>query len=234
MSNVKIKVFKTLNNESINDSIFVKINLPEECPYCELAQSPKYLNCSGIEDNNRSFSIILECNKCKQHFLQLYELNNLTSHRAGISTHNADKIQPEYSYENVDLSSEIISCSPQFIKLHSQLKMAEKQNLEDLLKLGYRKAIEQLVWDYLINFEDKSATSLQKKSFPARIKLLNLQDSDWLSDLISWVGNDGAHPYQRHEDLSNEDMKTLSNMLINNIQNLIQEHNYKNYHSKNK
>ncbi|MCJ0918688.1 hypothetical protein [Mammaliicoccus sciuri] len=234
MSDLTIKVFETLNNISINDSILININLPEKCPYCELTQSPKYINTSGIERSNRKFSIILECNKCKQHFIQSYEMNNTTSHRLGRVVSIADRINPVYEYDNDDLSSEIISCSSDFIKIHSQLKKAEKHNLEDLLKLGYRKAIEQLVWDYLINFEGKNANSLQKKSFPDRIKLLNLPESDWLSDLISWVGNDGAHPYQRHEDLSNEDMKILSNMLISNIQTLIQQHNYRNYHSKNK
>ena len=53
-----------------------------------------------------------------------------------------------------------------FITIFSQLNIAEKHNLNDLLKLGYRKAIEQLVWDYLIKFENKTENSLQKKTFP--------------------------------------------------------------------
>ena len=52
-----------------------------------------------------------------------------------------------------------------FITIFSQLNIAEKHNLNDLLKLGYRKAIEQLVWDYLIKFENKTENSLQKKLF---------------------------------------------------------------------
>ena len=212
----------------------VEIPLPECCPFCDQVQTPIVLNNSGLEDGSYSFSVILECNTCNQHFLQSYKFNNSSSTRMGVIIKNADMLDPIYEIDTDELPTEIISCSEEFAHIHKQLKMAEKQNLSELLKLGYRKATEQLVWDYLIKFKGKTESELQKISFPNRIKLLNLPESDWLSDLISWVGNDGAHPYQRHEALTNNDMKTLSNILISNIGTLIQQHNYRSYHSENK
>lgn len=212
----------------------VEIPLPECCPFCNQVQTPIILSNSGLEYGSYNFSVILECNTCNQHFLQSYKLNNSSFTKMGATITGTDRLDPTYEFDIDDLPTEINSCSKDFINIHKQLKIAEKHNLSELLKLGYRKAVEQLVWDYLINFEDKNEKSLQKKTFSERIKLLNLPESNWLSDLISWVGNDGAHPYQRHENLNNEDMKILSNMLISNIQTLIQQHNYKTYHSDNK
>lgn len=234
MSKLTIDVQKTLNNRPTNQTTLINIDLPEQCPYCDQLQTPKFLSSSGIEENSFEFSIILECNNCSQHFLQSYKFNNSSSFTMGRTTYKADKLPPKYQYDNESLTSEIISCSKDFANIHKQLKMAEKHNLYELLKLGYRKAAEQLVWDYLIKYEEKNEKSLQKKQFPERIRLLNLPESNWLSDLLSWVGNDGAHPYQRHKSLNNEDMKVLLNILISNIQTLIQQHNYKSYHSENK
>lgn len=236
MSNLIIKLPLTINRSStdIYNNQNVEIPLPECCPLCNQVQTPIFLSSSGLEDGLYSFSVILECNTCDQHFLQSYKLNNSSSTRMGATVRYADTMNPTYEYDIDDLPTEIISCSSNFIKIHRQLKIAEKHNLNDLLKLGYRKAIEQLVWDYLIKFEDKNEKSLQRKSLSERIRLLNLPESDWLSDLISWVGNDGAHPYQRHLELNDGDMKILSNMLISNIQTLILQHNYKTYHSENK
>ncbi|MGS0654912.1 hypothetical protein ACU40M_10560 [Staphylococcus arlettae] len=218
----------------IYNSQNVEISLPKCCPFCDQVQTPIVINNSGLEEGSYNFSVILECNNCNQHFLQSYIFNNHSSTRMGVTLKNADILDPIYEVDTDDLPTEIISCSEEFANIHKQLKMAEKQNLSELLKLGYRKAIEQLVWDYLIKFEGKTENNLQKKSFPDRIKLLNLPEGDWLSDLIAWIGNDGAHPYQRHENLTNQDMKKLSNILISNIQTLIQQHNYKAYHSDNK
>ncbi|WP_436939451.1 hypothetical protein [Staphylococcus xylosus] len=234
MSKLTIEIPKTLNNRSLSQSVLINIILPEQCPYCDQIQSPKYISSSGIEENSNRFSIILECNKCSQYFLQSYGLSNSSSFTMGRTTYNGNRLNPSYQYDNETLSTEITSCSENFANIHKQLQMAEKHNLSELLKLGYRKAIEQLVWDYLIKYEDKTENNLQRKSFPDRIKLLKLPESEWLSDLIAWIGNDGAHPYVRHEKLTAEDMKILSNMLIDNIHLLIQQHKYKNYHSVNK
>ncbi|WIL68777.1 hypothetical protein [Staphylococcus cohnii] len=236
MSELTINLPLTINRspKDIYQNQNVKIPLPERCPLCDQVQSPIFLNSSGLEEGLYSFSVILECNNCKQHFLQSYKLNGSSSSRMGVTIKNADKITFEYQLNEDEFSDEIASCSSEFINIYKQIKIAEKHNLSELLKLGYRKATEQLVWDYLIKFEGKAENNLQKKSFPDRIKLLKLPESDWLSDLIAWVGNDGAHPYQRHENLTNQDMKKLSNILISNVQTLIQQHNYKSYHSDNK
>ena len=148
--------------------------------------------------------------------------------------YNSEPVDISYNSSDERYSQNLKEHSPEFIKIISQLNIAEKHNLNYLLKLGYRKAIEQLVWDYLIEFENKTENSLQKKTFPERIKLLNFPQAQWLSDLIAWIGNDGAHPYQRHENLTIEDMKRLSDIVIKNIESLITQHKYESYHSQHK
>jgi len=221
----------TVNNQVTTQGIKIDIKLPKSCPYCEQVQTPFVKSSSGLEQNDSLFSVIFICNECKQHFLIQYKKQATNLYN---SIHNSHPVYISYKSSDEQFSQDLKECSPDFTTIFSQLNIAEKHNLNDLLKLGYRKAIEQLVWDYLIKFENKSENSLQKKTFSARIQLLNLPQTPWLSDLIAWIGNDGAHPYQRHEDLTIEDMKRLSNIVIKNIETLIMQHKYESYHSQHK
>ncbi|BFL78695.1 hypothetical protein PXW92_03670 [Staphylococcus hominis] len=231
MSKYTLSLPITVNNQVTTQGIKIDIKLPKSCPYCEQVQTPFVKSSSGLEQNDSLFSVIFICNECKQHFLIQYKKQATNLYN---SIHNSHPVYISYKSSDEQFSQDLKECSPDFTTIFSQLNIAEKHNLNDLLKLGYRKAIEQLVWDYLIKFENKSENSLQKKTFSARIQLLNLPQTPWLSDLIAWIGNDGAHPYQRHEDLTIEDMKRLSNIVIKNIETLIMQHKYESYHSQHK
>ncbi|HAR6696907.1 TPA: hypothetical protein O5S09_001707 [Staphylococcus aureus] len=230
MSNYKLSVPITINNQSSKQYIDIKIALPKSCPYCDQVQTPIVKSSSGLEQNESVFSVIFICNECNQHFLKQYKKNV----RFSGEEQTAYPVYFKYEKTTEYFSETLKECSPEFIKIYSQLIIAEKHNLNDLLKLGYRKAIEQLVWDYLIKFGNKTENSLQKKSFSDRINLLDLPQRQWLSDLIAWIGNDGAHPYQRHETLTIEDMKRLSSIVITNIETLIEQHKYESYHTEHK
>lgn len=231
MSTYTLSLPITVNNQSTNREIKINIDLPKSCPYCEQIQTPFLKSSSGLEQNDSLFSVIFICNECKQHFLIQYKKQATNLYN---SIHNSHPVYISYKSSDEQFSQDLKECSPEFIKIFLQLNIAEKHNLNDLLKLGYRKAIEQLVWDYLIKFENKNENSLQKKTFPERIKLLNFPQAQWLSDLIAWIGNDGAHPYQRHENLTIEDMKRLSDIVIKNIESLIIQHKYESYHLNHK
>ncbi|MBF2307762.1 DUF4145 domain-containing protein [Staphylococcus hominis] len=231
MSTYTLSLPITVNNQSTNREIKIDIDLPKSCPYCEQVQTPFLKSSSGLEQNNRIFSVIFICNKCNQHFLMQYSKQQ-TNFR--VDNYKSYPVDIYYKSADETFSQDLKECSPDFITIFSQLNIAEKHNLNDLLKLGYRKAIEQLVWDYLIKFENKTENSLQKKTFPERIKLLNFPQAQWLSDLIAWIGNDGAHPYQRHENLTIKDMKRLSDIVIKNIESLIIQHKYESYHLNHK
>lgn len=231
MSKYTLSLPITVNNQVTTEGIKIDIKLPKSCPYCEQVQTPFVKSSSGLEKNNDLFSVIFICNECKQHFLMQYKKQDRNPFNL---IYNSEPVDISYKSSDERYSQNLKEHSPEFIKIISQLNIAEKHNLNYLLKLGYRKAIEQLVWDYLIEFENKTENSLQKKTFPERIKLLNFPQAQWLSDLIAWIGNDGAHPYQRHENLNIEDMKRLSDIVIKNIESLITQHKYESYHSQHK
>lgn len=86
--------------------------------------------------------------------------------------YNSEPVDISYKSSDERYSQNLKEHSPEFIKIISQLNIAEKHNLNYLLKLGYRKAIEQLVWDYLIEFENKTENSLQKKTFQKELNCL--------------------------------------------------------------
>lgn len=74
-----------------------------------------------------------------------------------------------------------------------------------------------MLWDYLLVYGDKTEEDLRVLTFSGRIELLNIRDSKWLGKLIAWVGNDRAHPFQRHMEMSTNDMKVLHDILITEI-----------------
>lgn len=122
--------------------------------------------------------------------------------------------------EERTFSSLIKRMSSRFIKIYNQALIAEKNNLNEICGLGYRKAFEILLKDYLIK---KNSTSEHEKIkiMPVSQCINSYVTSDeikLLSHRVFWLGNDHAHYIKKWKGKSLKDLKKLIDLAINWIE----------------
>ena len=109
----------------------------------------------------------------------------------------------------VNLPENIEKISPDFVKIYTQSAIAEKELLDQIAGVGYRKAAEFLIKDYAIS--KKPADEEKIKSI-----MLGQVISTYLNDFpkiqalaksVAWIGNDETHYVRRHDSKDIDDLK---------------------------
>ena len=186
----------------------VKFEYPEYCSHCGKSISPEKIHISDSEDSYSSgdarFVVTFRCSRsaCKKYFAVEYIFTS-TSELCSIA---------EYSYRppiKVKLPENIEKVSPVFVEIYSQATVAESEALNQIAGVGYRKAAEFLIKDYVIS---------KNPSDEEHIKSIMLGQviAEYLSDFpkiqalaksVSWIGNDETHYVRRHNDKDIQDLK---------------------------
>ncbi|MFC6117314.1 DUF4145 domain-containing protein [Macrococcoides bohemicum] len=201
---------ETLSIDFFNSSETVDVDFSVEntCPYCCEKGKQVYLSRTNVNHPNTNkldyLSLVFQCPACKQHHLKTYEV--FTSF---FGTVESKRIIASQSFKNLfTYPSDIDSISKQFSTIVSQASIAEQMDLNEIAGIGYRKAIEFLVKDYLINHKSLNEDIISKKLLGRCIE----QDIDEprlksLAKAATWIGNDETHYIRKHETRDIEDMK---------------------------
>lgn len=100
--------------------------------------------------------------------------------------------------------------STEFVEIFSQVQEAEALGLDSLTGVGYRKALEFLIKDYLISKHPEAKEKISRQLLANCIKEYvtdpNIKDC---ADRAVWLGNDEAHYVRKWSDRDIEDLKTL-------------------------
>ncbi len=119
------------------------------------------------------------------------------------------------SHNNFD--EHIIGLSPGFIEIYNQAIVAEKIGLNHLSGVGYRKALEFLIKDFLIKklFVDEEAKKEDVKTMTLykAVKELPSQRMKMVAKRAVWLGNDETHYHQIWERAI-ERLKELINIIV--------------------
>lgn len=122
---------------------------------------------------------------------------------------------------------EIKNISPMFILIYNQAIEAESHELIQISGMGYRKALEFLIKDYCI------------KMYPEhdnKIKVMFL--SNCIADFVDderikqcakravWLGNDETHYLRKWQDKDINDLKILTKLTVNWIENILLTNKY--------
>ncbi|HGK2815706.1 hypothetical protein QM855_01445 [Streptococcus infantis] len=186
----------------------VTIDTPSKCPHCGRTMSPLHVGQStssertSVSEEGR-FSVIFRCSfeDCLKYFVIEYINDNYES----ASTVN-------YTYRppiKVKLPENIEKVSPVFVEIYSQATVAESEALNQIAGVGYRKAAEFLIKDYVIS---------KNPSDEEHIKSIMLGKviADYLNDFpkiqvlaksVAWIGNDETHYVRRHDGKDIQDLK---------------------------
>ncbi|MDW4160614.1 hypothetical protein QI230_02945 [Staphylococcus saprophyticus] len=112
-----------------------------------------------------------------------------------------------------DYPSEIDEISLEFNNIITQSSNAEALEYDHLAGIGYRKAIEFLVKDYLIKCKDKDESEISTQLLGKCISEIDDTRINNLARAASWIGNDETHYVRKHVDKDVQDLKKFLHAL---------------------
>lgn len=207
-------------------SIKVEIKEVNYCPLCHKYIKPTHIGSflNGISTKSDYLQRVYRCPNCGMIFLALF--NGIRS-----SSVVYDSDHSWYSFERVEpfrpsepsVPEYVRQISPSFCEVYAQAKSAEDQGLKDICGMGYRKALEFLIKDYLIHRQkdlEIDAEMIIRTSLSNCIKKYisdaQIKES---SELAAWLGNDETHYYKKWVNKDLSDLKILLEITINSIYN---------------
>jgi hypothetical protein len=190
-------------------------NEPEECPICKKAIKPLFLyGCINSARIDSGLYIVFQCRACKSAFIK--------SSQVGLTAKNYDLCEnPINSYLSpnpptpVKFSDYIVKISPTFVEIYNQANSAESYKLTQIAGIGYRKALEFLIKDYIISnlVEETAKEAIKLKPLAQCIKgHIELPQLKSVADRAVWLGNDEAHYTRKYEDKDIKDLKLCINV----------------------
>lgn len=160
-------------------------DMPDKCPICHYVMIPEYLG--GFLDKDILF-LNFNCvrNECYHYFvIECYADFRNTFHvkRALNGCPNP-----------MNFSDIIQEISPDFINILGQADTAQQEGLDQVCGMGFRKAFEFLIKDYIIYKNAPLKTVVEKKPLGACIN--DHISSEPIKDIAkraTWLGNDETH-----------------------------------------
>lgn len=180
-----------------------------ECPFCHSKIVPNYFYINGD-------CMFASCpnSACNHHFV-------LSMNDKGFYSRVLPNAVP-----GVKQFSEIISSlSPTFVSIYNQAFYAEQIDLDQICGVGYRKALEFLIKDYLI-----SQTDDQEQIDNIKNKFLNncIQDNVSNENIKNvakravWLGNDETHYVRKWVEKDVFNLKQLIDLTVRWIENEVE------------
>lgn len=217
----KLKIPTTINGNEI------KIEVNNQCPVCHYVIKPtliKLLPAYGGEKNNDYLGVFV-CPQCKRVFTVLYTGIEFTPYNTAYYHSSVPYITVDSSYSPylppIPALNKVFDI-PEFEKFRSvytDLQFAIAYNIEGLIGVAYRKAIEYLVYEWLIYSTKKTAEELNKNGLE-RLILDNFQGED-IADFgqkATWLGNDHTHYLNKHEEYNIADLEELFSYFLSGIE----------------
>jgi hypothetical protein len=185
---------------------------PDECPYCHRGIDPTFLN--GFRNfENETLHLAFFCPRldCNNYFIGKYAFGH-----------------SDYFYfdhillgwlKQKGFSQIITDISPDFTEIYRQASIAEQGELDQICGVGYRKALEFLIKDYVIYKDSSLKETVEKillgKCINDYIKNDRLKD---ISKRATWLGNDETHYVRKWIGKNITDLKLLIDLTVHWIE----------------
>lgn len=192
--------------DSGNSHIGINVTTKNHCPHCSSIIKPSIVYLSEYDDKLKLPVVILyQCPACKKFFPSEHKPIEF-SH--SISAYNSSPVT--YTYKKMvdyDLPEELEEVSPMFKDIYIQSLTAEADNLHQISGIGYRKSIEFLIKDFLINYQNEDHSKISKLPLSQAIDKLETTKVKNIAKASVWLGNDETHYLRKYEDKDVNDMK---------------------------
>lgn len=214
------------DNGHIDESpVKISIEEPSICGYCNRTGEQKilYSLIAGQQFNRFAGVALTFCFFCKGitvRFLVRWPTSD---------TFLVYQSEPSGDNPKNELSDYIKKEYPDFSEIYNQSQIAEKEKLDKIAGVGYRKALEFLISDYLLNVQGENSEWINNPSTTLANKIGKIEDEklQTVAKAGSWVGNDQTHYSPRHPELGIEDLKAFITATLSTIENYHQIDNAK-------
>lgn len=181
-----------------------EVQKPKKCPLCHCSFGGNYLSAHFVpHSDDCDYDVIYAtyfCNNCSSCFSAEYV-------EMAYNTFKLTGTVPFYP-ERQKFSDYISKISPRFVEIYNEALQAESEGLNEICGLGYRKALEFLVKDYLVNLQPDNYEEIIKSPLGSVIKCkIDNNNIKILAERSAWLGNDETHYIRKHEEYNIQDLK---------------------------
>ncbi|WP_100373089.1 DUF4145 domain-containing protein [Bacillus sp. FJAT-45037] len=180
---------------------------PDECPICHKKQEPLFVTAYQVPGNK--LEVIFKCHThhCKSLFIGYYFNTDYLKY-------NLYRVLPEKPQE-IEVSETVNALSPAYKEIFNQSVVAEQEGLHQIAGMGYRKCLEFLIKDYLINFKGLDSEMVSGKFLAKCIgDHIENEKIKALARKTAYIGNDEAHYVRRHEDKDVQYLKKVLDLTV--------------------
>lgn len=180
-----------------------RIDVPDICPICGTRIDAKFINgtrATGIHTGRHSITTTFLCTACDGLFHIDMDVNDKRS------------IYPQSVF--CELNQDVMSSYPQFAEIYTQSLQAQTENLSQICGMGFRKAVEQLVKDYLLEEHPDEKAEILAEPLGRSIARIENPNIQALAKASTWLGNDQVHLVKKHPDYDIESMKKFIKSLV--------------------
>lgn len=211
-------MIKTIENLNYSKA---DISFPSVCPICDHSIEPIYLH-NNIFINNivnkHIFFVFFKCPHCHNCFISSYDLFESGVDNSGYTVYSQrfliQSCPSHFKEENFETC--ISTLSPSFVKIYNQSLAAEHYGLDEIAGIGYRKALEFLIKDFLIIHESKDANKVNSTALGCCIDtMIDNPQLKTAASRATWLGNDQTHYEQKYTDKDIKDLKKLIKLSVN-------------------
>ncbi|MUK89160.1 DUF4145 domain-containing protein [Ornithinibacillus sp. L9] len=192
---------------------------PHYCGLCQKNIEPIFISLVYVNRKmgfDNEMEAVFQCTNLKCNSLMIcyyhrtegtepFELKRTTPHR---------HVEKEFN-------EDIKKVSSNFAEIYNQSYEAEQDDLNHISGLGYRKALEFLIKDYLVFLHSDKGKESKERYFRMPlsqcIDQLENERIKQMSKRAAWLGNDEAHYLRKWEDKDVNDLKILIEVVVHYI-----------------
>jgi len=204
--------------------------LPDECPFCKKKGKPTYLIGRLLNQIPHKIRLAFHCPvaDCQEIYAASYANSSATAEHAESKLEKTLYLRP---VEAVPIPESIVKVSPLFCQTFSQAHVAEFNSLDQIAGPGYRKSLEFLIKDFLVNYVFRTKADMVEtiRSMFLGKCIEDLIDEKRIKSCAkraAWLGNDETHYTRKWEEKDIHDLKSLINMTVNWIDLVIESDSY--------
>lgn len=194
----------------------IYIDIDEYCPHCKKSMSPIIIYAVTskivVKNSSNTVGLFLQCSRKSCNKYYSLEIPCRTDNWSNLENTNSKPIPYTYSphLENT-LPPNLNEAFPDFKKIYDQSLEAESMGLDEIAGVGYRKAVEFLIKEYVIKQHPENKEKVESKFLGNVIKndLTDIPKVQSLAQAAVWIGNDETHFTRIHEDKDLRDMKSF-------------------------
>jgi len=198
-----------------SNSYNTSLEIPDNCPVCDGKMQAQLTSKDFVFRPHKHAQLIASflCPICEELYMGRFSVTQYIEDKRQVI------VELECLYPTTNgiklFNEEISKISPMFSQIYNDALNAENQGLITICGMGYRKAVEFIIKDYLINCKNEDAELIKKLELGRCINE-KIQDGNikLVASRCAWLGNDQSHYFNKHPEVGIDILKKLIDAIV--------------------